>query len=149
NPDRHEPPRVPASRRDETADLPGASSRRVSGVAWSKEQDERLSALWLAGKSAGVIAAEMHCSRNAVIGRVHRLELVRHGFGPSMWKQWPTEKVVARKKRRVTVRATARQAGYSAAPARRPKPALPPAQLEAIAEPLTTILDRKPGQCAW
>jgi GcrA cell cycle regulator len=43
---------------------------------WTEEMNERLSALWAAGLSATQIAAALGCvSRNAVLGKVHRLGL--------------------------------------------------------------------------
>ena len=45
---------------------------------WSDDLIARLEKLWSAGKSAGEIAAILgHVSRNAVIGKVHRLGLTR------------------------------------------------------------------------
>ena len=44
---------------------------------WSDEEDTLLRELWAAGHSARQIAIRMNCgySRNAIIGRVHRMEL--------------------------------------------------------------------------
>lgn len=46
-------------------------------MSWTDERVERLSTLWLGGRSASQIAAELGegVSRNAVIGKVHRLGL--------------------------------------------------------------------------
>ena len=46
-------------------------------MSWTEERVERLSTMWLAGQSASQIAAELGegVSRNAVIGKVHRLGL--------------------------------------------------------------------------
>ena len=46
-------------------------------MSWTDERVERLSTLWLDGRSASQIAAELGegVSRNAVIGKVHRLGL--------------------------------------------------------------------------
>ncbi len=46
-------------------------------MSWTDERVERLSTLWLEGRSASQIAAELGggVSRNAVIGKVHRLGL--------------------------------------------------------------------------
>lgn len=47
-----------------------------AGAAWTEERVDRLSALWATGLSASQIAAELGgVSRNAVIGKVHRLGL--------------------------------------------------------------------------
>lgn len=42
-------------------------------MKWTDEQDARLRQLWAEGLTATVIAAEMGKTRNAVLGRVHRL----------------------------------------------------------------------------
>ena len=46
-------------------------------MSWTEERVERLSRLWLEGRSASQIAAELGegVTRNAVIGKVHRLGL--------------------------------------------------------------------------
>lgn len=52
-----------------------AHYERTAGDGWTKERDERLKALYADGCSASQIARELGDSvtRNAVIGRVHRL----------------------------------------------------------------------------
>jgi GcrA cell cycle regulator len=49
------------------------------GIIWYDELKERLKGLYATGLSSSQIAAEMNCglSRNAIIGQVHRLKLVR------------------------------------------------------------------------
>lgn len=48
------------------------------GPTWTEERVAQLRKRWLEdGASAGVIAAEMRLTRNAVIGKVHRLDLHR------------------------------------------------------------------------
>lgn len=42
---------------------------------WTEERCEQLRSLWDAGNSASVIGQKLGCSRNAVIGKVHRLNL--------------------------------------------------------------------------
>lgn len=49
-----------------------ATDRRQT---WTEAMDARLATLWAEGHTAGVIAQEFRRSRNAVIGRVHRLHL--------------------------------------------------------------------------
>ena len=46
-------------------------------MSWTDERVEQLRKLWLDGKSASQIAAELAngITRNAVIGKVHRLGL--------------------------------------------------------------------------
>jgi GcrA cell cycle regulator len=50
--------------------------RGVDPISWTDDRVERLKALWLDGLSASQIAAELGgVTRNAVIGKVHRLGL--------------------------------------------------------------------------
>lgn len=44
-------------------------------MTWREEQTKRLIVLWTNGDSASQIGAELGFSRNAVIGKVHRLKL--------------------------------------------------------------------------
>ena len=54
--------------------LEGASA--MTTINWTDERVEMLKKLWTDGLSASQIAAEIGgCSRNAVIGKVHRLGL--------------------------------------------------------------------------
>ena len=53
-------------------------------LTWSHNRVEQLKKLWKAGLSASQIAAELgNVSRNAVIGKVHRLGLSGRGKSPS------------------------------------------------------------------
>jgi hypothetical protein len=56
--------------------MPYARDRYCRDV-WSRERTERLAALWAEGKTTGQIARELGVSRNAVIGKAHRLGLQR------------------------------------------------------------------------
>lgn len=49
-------------------------ARRIH-ANWSAERDMQLAALWAEGFTASEIARRMDTSKNAVIGRVHRLRL--------------------------------------------------------------------------
>ncbi len=53
-------------------------------MSWTEQRVERLSTLWLEGRSASQIAAELGegVSRNAVIGKVHRLGLSGRAVPP-------------------------------------------------------------------
>jgi GcrA cell cycle regulator len=44
-------------------------------MEWNDEQIDALKRDWAAGDSGGVIAARFGCTRNAVVGKVHRLGL--------------------------------------------------------------------------
>ncbi|MGI3903309.1 MAG: GcrA family cell cycle regulator [Janthinobacterium lividum] len=54
-------------------------------MSWTDERVDRLSTLWLEGRSASQIAAELGegVSRNAVIGKVHRLGLSGRAVPPT------------------------------------------------------------------
>lgn len=54
-------------------------------MSWTDERVERLSTLWLEGRSASQIAADLGggVSRNAVIGKVHRLGLSGRAVPPA------------------------------------------------------------------
>ncbi len=54
-------------------------------MSWTDERVERLSTLWLEGRSASQIATELGegVSRNAVIGKVHRLGLSGRATPPA------------------------------------------------------------------
>lgn len=76
----------------------GYSKPKPIGV-WSKEEDRCLRALWLEGKTAAQIERMIGRSRNAVIGRAHRLNLerrenpcppkVKFGFDPKSGRIYP------------------------------------------------------------
>lgn len=56
----------------------------MKGIEWTEELTERLKTFYATGISSSQIAAEMNCgiSRNAVIGKVSRMGLVRdNGYG--------------------------------------------------------------------
>lgn len=44
-------------------------------MVWTRERVDTLETMWRAGHSAATIAERLGCSRNAVIGKVHRLGL--------------------------------------------------------------------------
>lgn len=49
---------------------------------WTDEQTERLRKMWLDGYRAADIGAELGVSKNAVIGRAHRMGLATHKSAP-------------------------------------------------------------------
>ena len=85
----------------------GKEASREASLSWTDERVERLRRLWLEGLSASRIAAELAggVTRNAVIGKVHRL-----GLSGRMKPQ------------------------QAAAAAARPKPAAKPAAPDAVRE---------------
>lgn len=48
-------------------------------TTWTSDQVEELKRLWAGGDSASVIAGQMGFTRNAILGKVHRLELEPRG----------------------------------------------------------------------
>ena len=53
------------------------AGRGHSTEAWPAELVERIKALWADGRSAGYIAKETGKTRNAVISKLHRLDMMR------------------------------------------------------------------------
>ena len=53
-------------------------------MIWTTEQVERLRQLWEGGETARNIGRELNCSRNAVIGKAHRLRLIKRKEKSSM-----------------------------------------------------------------
>jgi GcrA cell cycle regulator len=85
-------------------------------MSWTDERVDKLKELWAEGMSASQIAKVMGgVTRNAVIGKVHRLGLSNRGPGPEDGR--PAE---------TTPPATAKPAAPAAAPA--PEPAPTPAE---------------------
>ena len=114
-------------------------------MSWTDDRVEVLKKLWLDGLSASQIAKQLGgVTRNAVIGKVHRLGLSGRA-APSQ---------PARQLRPVR---PARPAGHAAAPARRAepqdrtKPALPqPVRVYVTEEPGTaTVLTLSAHMCKW
>ncbi len=61
-----------------------AGNKAMNAISWTDERVEQLKKLWEAGLSASQIAAELgNITRNAVIGKVHRLGLSGRAKSPS------------------------------------------------------------------
>lgn len=121
---------------------------------WTEDRIEKLTQLWAEGLSASQIAAELGgVSRNAVIGKVHRLGLAsrkttRTAVGRrSVWSD--SDKTVARP---IAARAVAPIMRSNAAVARKVK------ELPAIAQPAAeiipifprvTLMELGPSTCRW
>lgn len=71
-------------------------------MAWTEAQIADLKRLWTAGQSASQIGNALGVSKNAVIGKAHRLKLparpspIRRGAGPKKPKPAPLPKQVRR-----------------------------------------------------
>jgi GcrA cell cycle regulator len=120
-----------------------------AAITWTEERVELLKRLWADGRSASQIAAEIGgCSRNAVIGKVHRLGL------SGRVKPGPTGDP---KPRKVERPAGAPAPEPVAAPA--PGPARPALELVAetgaareVAAPVServTIMELRESMCRW
>lgn len=84
-------------------------------MSWTDERVELLKKMWAEGQSASQIAKELGAvTRNAVIGKVHRLGLSNRVGGPADGKARPDEMPEAEAPR------------AEAAPPRAPAPATPP-----------------------
>ncbi|GGK52219.1 GcrA family cell cycle regulator [Salinarimonas ramus] len=142
-------------------------------LTWTDERVERLKTLWQEGRSASAIAAELGgVSRNAVIGKVHRLGLSGRGKAPEKPaparprpKQAPAAAAAEeaapvaapQPSRPITVGANALAAALEPQPARaeaaplaQPRPAPQPAG--EIVVPLServTIMDLRESMCRW
>lgn len=51
---------------------------RHGNTLWTEGQDATLRAMWAEGNSASIIAGQLGCTRNAVLGRAWRLKLPSH-----------------------------------------------------------------------
>ena len=94
-------------------------------MAWTEERVSLLTKWWAEGASASVIAAKLgDTTRNAVIGRVHRMKLPSHTSPQQAGKQAKTNR------RRAKARAKAKTNGHAApvrlVPALPRPPHLPP-----------------------
>ncbi|MGP9821251.1 GcrA family cell cycle regulator [Salinarimonas sp. NSM] len=139
---------------------------------WTDERVERLKTLWQEGRSASTIAAELGgVSRNAVIGKVHRLGLSGRGKAPEKTapparpRQKPVEAEAAAPTRPISVGANALAADPApeevpAAKPARPQPQPLPATIaRPVAQPAgeivvppserVTIMDLRESMCRW
>lgn len=64
---------------------------------WTDDRIEKLKELWKTGKSAGVIALDLRVSRNAVIGKVHRLGLPLRITNQNLCRQPRSRRIVRRR----------------------------------------------------
>jgi GcrA cell cycle regulator len=121
-----------------------------AGGTWTDDRVELLKRLWSDGLSASQIAAEMGgVTRNAVIGKVHRLGLSGRGKASTPGAQRPRKPRVATPQAapRVNVALAPRQAQP------RPVPVAVPELLdEEVVVPLServTIMELRESMCRW
>ena len=139
---------------------PAATSVSASSGPWSPQAVELLTSLWTSGDhSASQIAHRLGVTRNAVLGKVHRLGLS---------SQRPAPVRVSRQPAMASLRAPRRAASGAAKPRRSPQRLLPgpsptaglrPSSPDAVPEaPLPTAddvaqvahwEDLGPGRCCW
>ncbi len=93
---------------------------------WTAEAIERLKALWAEGHSTAEIGRRMGISKNAVVGKAHRLNLPARP-SPIRRDAAPRPAPVPRAPRPMTVARAAPPPMLRAAPAAPPAPVAPPA----------------------
>ncbi len=120
-------------------------------MSWTDERVEHLSKLWLEGRSASQIAGElgMGVTRNAVIGKVHRLGLAGRAKAAST-----TPTLTARVKTRTTINAAPEtvEAGEPVVvPLRTFVPAVSQPSGEVALPPTerVTIMELRESSCRW
>lgn len=132
---------------------PRATLERPTGL-WDQERTSRMVELWTAGKSAADVAAmlnagapvEFHVSRNAVIGKVHRLGLSRpERVRTSNEGKASVSRIAATNRAKAAV-----VRKINAEPAKPRPPKVEAVPLAAIASPnARPWMEREFGQCAW
>src|SRR5947209_17519794 len=99
--------------------------KRPDMQTWTDERVERLKKLWADGLSASQIAGELGgITRNAVIGKVHRLGLSRRAKSPSSAAPRPRKPRVHSHRLRASPPSVRGHPGHAHAsqPPRRPRP---------------------------
>jgi len=118
-------------------------------MAWTDERVEELKKLWSEGLSASQIAKQLGgVTRNAVIGKVHRL-----GLSGRATPSRPTRRTVKPSRPRTTATTSAPAARPAARPAPSASPAAPaPAPVEPAVLPsgeFATVLTLRDSMCKW
>ena len=126
-------------------------------MSWTDERVELLRKLWLDGLSASQIAGELAdgITRNAVIGKVHRLGLSGRAKAPSA----PAARPRAQKPIRSSAPSAPRShapvmrgnLAYALSPAITPQPVIR-AQLDSVVIPISqrvTIMELRESMCRW
>ena len=119
-------------------------------MSWTEERVERLSTMWLEGRSASQIAAELGegVSRNAVIGKVHRLGLSGRAVPPAADGAPPRNREVPPPEPRLEAAAP-----LDPAPVETSEPVLASAQVEDAAihaiDDVAAVIDATPEPIAF
>jgi hypothetical protein len=132
---------------------PRVTPERPTGL-WDQERTARMVELWIAGKSAADVAAmlnagapvEFHVSRNAVIGKVHRLGLSRpERVRTSNEGKASVSRIAATNRAKAAI-----VSRMNAEPAKPRPPKVEAVPLAAIESPnARPWMEREFGQCAW
>ncbi len=125
-------------------------------MSWTDERVEMLRKLWLEGLSASQIASELSngITRNAVIGKVHRLGLSGRAKAPapSSSRPRPASKPVRAPAPRQHAPMVRGNLAYALAPRVMEAPPQPKARLEEVVIPMServTIMDLRESMCRW
>ncbi len=117
-------------------------------MAWTDERVEELKKLWSEGLSASQIAKQLGgVTRNAVIGKVHRL-----GLSGRATPSRPARRTVKPSRPRTTTASTPPVARTPARPTPSAPPATPPAPVEPAVLPsgeFATVLTLRDSMCKW
>ena len=81
----------------------------IMSFDWSDDQSKRLTSLYMGGKSFSEIAADMGCTRNAAIGKAHRMKLPARETVTVTVKQRVASRVISAIKKVFTVRPKAEE----------------------------------------
>lgn len=109
---------------------------------WTDERIEKLKTLWSEGHSASMCAARLDVSRNAVIGKVHRMGLQKRGTprGVLMYRLKPGRRrhrsETPKPKPKINTEGLAKIEALRALPDPVPKSAV-------------TLMDLEPNHCRW
>lgn len=127
----------------------------MSDTTWSDDRVELLKKLWADGLSASQIAGELGgVTRNAVIGKVHRLGLSGRAKAPSSSTARTARKPVTRAPSHpMSSRPVSRgNTALATAPSVEAKPQPAPAPREDVVVPMServTIMELRESMCRW
>lgn len=121
-------------------------------MSWTDERVELLRKLWLDGLSASQIATQLAngISRNAVIGKVHRLGLAGRAKAPASASQHPRVKQNRPSNPRPSVPTTRGNTAFALKPQSMPAPR--PQPMEEVVVPIcepVTIMELREAMCRW